>query len=361
MEQVTLGVESLLAGRGGICRVARLMALVLAEEVAEGRLKADAVALTDETSPPDVRLPVRCKNGSRVRFVADVWKAASRSSHFIYDFLGMARAHPRLPAVRKPFMTWLHGVEVWEDARPDRLRWARRAELLVANTQYTLDRAEKVHGKLGNAVVCWLATEKDDLPTARKEEERPPTVIVVGRLDRSGYKGHVELIRSWPDVASAVPDARLLIAGDGPGLQELRREAQDAKAADGIEFLGFVPEVAMEDLWARVDVCAMPSRGEGFGLVYVEAMRHGVPVVASVHDAAPEVNVEGETGFNVDLDKPSELVERLVYLLSHPSAAWRIGKRGQQRWARHFRYSSFRQRFRPILARFLSCGRTALN
>ncbi|NIS67257.1 MAG: glycosyltransferase [Gemmatimonadales bacterium] len=192
-------------------------------------------------------------------------------------------------------------------------------------------------------------------------EEKPPTVVIVGRLDKNRRKGHAELIRSWRHVAAVVPKARLLIVGDGPGLHELRREARDSGATDGIEFLGFVPEGEMEDLWARVDVCAMPSRGEGFGLVYVEAMRHGVPVVASIHDAASEVNVEGETGFNVDLDRPSELVERLVYLLSQPDAARRIGKRGQERWAKHFRYSAFRARFRPILAGFLSRGVTALG
>jgi phosphatidylinositol alpha-1,6-mannosyltransferase len=87
--------------------------------------------------------------------------------------------------------------------------------------------------------------------------------------------------------------------------------------------------------------------------VYIEAMRHGVPVVASVHDAAPEVNLGGVTGFNVNLDKPDELPERLIFLLKNPDRAAELGNSGQERWRKQFRYSCFRERFIPILREFL--------
>ena len=100
----------------------------------------------------------------------------------------------------------------------------------------------------------------------------------------------------------AVPGARLVVAGTGPDSDRIRARA--VALGSSIEFRGFVPENAIQQVWDEADVFAMPSRGEGFGLVYVEAMRQGLPVVASVHDAAPEVNRDGITGFNVDLDRP---------------------------------------------------------
>jgi phosphatidylinositol alpha-1,6-mannosyltransferase len=112
----------------------------------------------------------------------------------------------------------------------------------------------------------------------------------------------------------------------------------------------------MPAVWTECNVFAMPSRGEGFGLVYIEAMRHGLPVIASVHDAAPEVNLDGVTGYNVNLDRPDELGDRVIHLLRDEDSAARMGDAGRRRWAEHFRYSAFRDRFLPILTDFLRRG-----
>ena len=100
----------------------------------------------------------------------------------------------------------------------------------------------------------------------------------------------------------------------------------------------------------------MPSRGEGFGLVYIEAMRYGVPVIASIHDAGQEVNVDGQTGYNVSLDRPRELGDRLVELLSSPSLMRQLGAAGRVRWHEFFRFSAFKRQFLPIVDAFLERG-----
>jgi phosphatidylinositol alpha-1,6-mannosyltransferase len=97
----------------------------------------------------------------------------------------------------------------------------------------------------------------------------------------------------------------------------------------------------------------MPSRGEGFGLTYIEAMRWGIPVIASVHDAGQEVNVHGETGLNVSLDSPTALRDALVELLRDRNLARSMGANGQRRWREHFCYSAFRKRFAPELERIM--------
>ena len=112
-------------------------------------------------------------------------------------------------------------------------------------------------------------------------------------------------------------------------------------------------ERELEELYASATVFALPSRGEGFGLVYIEAMRHGVPVIASIHDAAPEINLDGQTGYNVDLDRPDELGDRLLQLLRDRDHARALGENGRRRWSQHFRFSAFRQRFEPLLNEFL--------
>jgi phosphatidylinositol alpha-1,6-mannosyltransferase len=166
------------------------------------------------------------------------------------------------------------------------------------------------------------------------------------------YKGHASLIDCWPRVSAAVPGARLTFAGRGTRLTELRDRAAASPVAGSIEFRGFVPEDELDALYLSARVFALPSRGEGFGLVFVEAMRHGLPVVATVHDAGSEVNVDGVTGYNVNLDRPDELPDRLVRLLSDPPHAAALGAAGRRRWAEHFRASAFEARLDAVLTDF---------
>ncbi len=349
---VFLASATLRAGNGGIARVARLMVRVLSEEKAAGRLTARVASYLDDDLP-DIRLPVNMARGSKARFVWQVYKAALSCDHFLYDNLGMMRSHCRLPLLRRRCMGWICGVEIWETASAARLPCARRADMLVSISAYTRERADRIHGGFRDVPICWLGTETDDMPALPTLGDRRPTVLILARMDEGRYKGHNELIDCWPRVTAAVAGARLLIVGKGTGQDELRRRAAASPAAESIVFKGFVPDEDIAKVWDETTLFAMPSRGEGFGLVYIEAMRQGLPVLASVHDAAPEVNLEGVTGYNVDLGKPDELPERIIYLLKNPDRAAILGRNGQQRWREHFTYSAFKGRFLPILRAFL--------
>jgi phosphatidylinositol alpha-1,6-mannosyltransferase len=138
-------------------------------------------------------------------------------------------------------------------------------------------------------------------------------------------------------------------------MEQLKRHAALSRASQNIIFKGFVPEEEIDDLWSSATVFAMPSRVEGFGLVYIEAMRQGVPVIASVHDAGQEINLDGVTGYNVDLDKPAELPDRVIHLLKNPKQAAILGNNGISRWREHFCLSAFKARFLPLLREFLEC------
>jgi len=312
-----------------------------------------AIALSDQSTPDDLAIPVAALGGSRAKFAARTSLAGIRYSHFIYDFVGMARAHAALELLQKPFMTYIHGIEIWEEARADRIHWAQRANMLLANSQYTKERANRLHGGLDRARVCWLGTEFDQTPQYNGGQN-DPVVLIVGRIVHGRDKGHESLIRSWPAVCQYVPNAVLRIVGDGHGRTELEQLADQSPVRQQIDFTGFVDEPTLEQAYRSAHLFAMPSRGEGFGLVYVEAMRNALPVIGSIHDAAGEIIVEGETGFLVDMDDPDQLANRVVQLLRDQDLAHTMGQAGQQRWQQHFSYSAFKGRFVECLTQFLN-------
>ena len=334
-----------------MARVGRLLARLAADT----GLDTDLLALSDREPTREFNLSSRTAAGSRVDFAFRCWTSGVTRSHFIYNHAGMARAHCLLPMLRRPYAVWMHGAEVWSaPTHGDCGRRLEEASLLLSGADFTRRRAAEVLPSAQRAKVCWLATEEDDFPEVSSELGGPPTVLILGRVDASEMrKGHFELIDCWPSVMAAIPDARLLIAGGGDGLGILRARAGASAAASNIEFTGFLPQGEIEALWSRAHVFAMPSRQEGFGLVYIEAMRRGVPVIASTQDAGQEINLDGVTGYNVDLEREGELARRTIELLSEKVLARQFGENGREHWRANFCFSAFRRRMEPILTEFL--------
>ncbi len=134
-----------------------------------------------------------------------------------------------------------------------------------------------------------------------------PCSIVARMSSAERYKGHDELLEAWPIVKAHLPDARLVCVGDGDDLPRLQQKAHELGIGSETIFTGFVSADELHGWYDAASVFAMPSRGEGFGLVYLEAMSHGLPCIGSVHDAAGEIIDDGVTGHLVDQSDPREL------------------------------------------------------
>ena len=343
--RLAVAAENFSAGHGGISRLARLMT----KSILRNRYPLKAISLSDRVPPSDLGVPIRACATSRFSFVINCSLAAFQTDRFLFDFAGMARVNQYLLGPRRPFAVWMAGVEVWEDLRPDRRAALDAASLRLAISSYTRDRAARVHGRYGDAKVCWLATDTDDEPRQRAGSiSGPPTVLLVARIDEAD-KGHLALINAWPEVIAAVPEARLVLVGGGSHYEQMSNLARRSPAGSRIELPGFVPEERMSEYWQRAHVYAMPSRVEGFGIAYVEAMRHGLPIIASCEDAGQEINADGVTGFNIRLDRTGELAARIIELLRNPDLATQFGHQALQRWRDHFTFSRFHERFSAIL------------
>ncbi len=162
-----------------------------------------------------------------------------------------------------------------------------------------------------------------------------PVVLCVSRL--VPRKGQDTLIRAWPAVRAAIPDARLLLVGDGPYRGELQRLAGQLNVTSSVTFTGSV--AGLPGYYAAADVFAMPCRTrragldvEGLGIVYLEASSAGLPVIGGDSGGAPDAILDGETGYVVPGRGVPALAERIIALLSDPARAQAMGQRGQA-WA----------------------------
>ncbi|MEV5890880.1 glycosyltransferase family 4 protein [Nonomuraea fuscirosea] len=178
-----------------------------------------------------------------------------------------------------------------------------------------------------------------------------PVAVCVSRL--VPRKGQDQLIRAWPQVLRAVPDAVLLLVGGGPYRRTLERLAA---GRESIRFTGTVPAASLPGYYAVADVFAMPCRTrlkgvdvEGLGIVFLEASATGLPVVAGASGGAPDAVRPGDTGLVVDGEDPGEVAQAVVELLSDPDKARKLGRGGRDWIAREWAWDQVAARFHALL------------
>src|SRR5580765_2747970 len=142
----------------------------------------------------------------------------------------------------------------------------------------------------------------------------------------------------WTAVAPSHPEARLVVAGGGALLGDLRHRADRLGISASVVFTGYVPEADKADYLNLADVFFFPSAMEGFGLAVGEAMSSGLPVVVSNRGSIPELVVDGEGGFVSDPTDPARFAERLRLLLGDAALRRKLGQANAARIEERFRW-----------------------
>jgi phosphatidylinositol alpha-1,6-mannosyltransferase len=176
-----------------------------------------------------------------------------------------------------------------------------------------------------------------------------PSALIVGRMAvDERYKGHDQLIDIWRDVAADVPGAVLRIAGEGDDRPRLEQKAAALNLGGQIVFLGHVSDERLAREYERCTAVAMPSCGEGFGLVFIEAMRAARGCIGC-RGSASEIIVDGDTGLVVDADARAQLRTAVVRMLRDRSETVAMGVRGRARFLQHFTEDHFRTRLAGLM------------
>ncbi|MBV7338702.1 glycosyltransferase family 4 protein [Chloroflexi bacterium TSY] len=229
-----------------------------------------------------------------------------------------------------PLMLQMH---LWQ-------RWRSAFNLVVANSAAVKDRL--IAEGIEPVEVAWCGIPIRPLRPIPLMS--PPTVVFAGRL--VWEKGVDVLIRAFGQVVAKIPQARLLIAGDGPEIVKLQELIAGQGLSEQVSMLGHLPRAEMEQHFGQAWAQVVPSRWtEPFGMVAPEAMMRGIAVVASDSGGLREIVRNGETGFLVPPDNVACLTTVLLNLLQNRTLAEQMGMAGREVALAQFTEEIFVSRF----------------
>lgn len=343
-------------GHGGIAKFNRDMLRALC---AYPSCEA-VIALARLGEPYSLDLPPRLEfraesRASKVRYVRNVVQSLARGERF--DAIICAHIH-LLPLAalsarwaRAPLVLLIHGIEAW---RPPKGRLIRRAiryvDAVVAVSAFTRDRFLEWAGSgqrrsfiLPDCVEieCFGVGPKPAYLLDRYDLHGRKVILTVGRISsKERYKGHDEVLQILPSLVRETPELRYVIVGDGDDRPRLERKVANLRMHEHVIFTGYIDEAEKADHYRIADAFVMPGRGEGFGIVYLEAMACGVPVVASSLDASSETLSSEGLAYVVDPDDSEKLKDSIKEALAEgerriPPGLWKFAyERFEAEWHR---------------------------
>jgi phosphatidyl-myo-inositol dimannoside synthase len=366
-----IGLFPELLGVGGVQEAGRLTATALSAIALRRGWSTDFLSLNDASGTQvlqtdEHRISFRGFGRAKLRFVLSAMRRARCFPH-TQTVITLA-AHPNLaspaawmkrvaPGLRILVMS--HGVEVWSPMSALRRAALLRANLVLAPSSDTARKLTGVQGVPASMVrvLPWPLN-----PAFLRMAENPASLILppafpktrviltVGRWAASErYKGADELIRAVAQLRARVPGLHLVAVGGGDDLPRLRRIAAELGVVDSVHFLENLSREEIAACYAHAELFVLPSTGEGFGLVFLEAMAFAKPVVGAACGGTTDIVEDGINGLLVPPHDTERLAQALEHLLRDESLRARLGERGAQIVRQRYRFDVFQDALEPIL------------
>ena len=210
-----------------------------------------------------------------------------------------------------PYLTCAHGIETWGHLQGSILSALKGAAGVLPVSEFTRRALVSQGGLAPNLVKIVPDTFESSAfssgpkPTRLLERyglhPHQPILLTVGRLAASeAYKGQDRVIEALKSIRQTLPETRYIIVGSGDDRDRLEQLAINCGQKNAVIFAGYVPQSELPDYYRLCDAFVMPSTGEGFGIVYLEALASGRPCIVGNRDASPEAIGGGRLGMAID-------------------------------------------------------------
>ncbi len=222
-----------------------------------------------------------------------------------------------------PFLAIGHGIEVWKIPKPSVRNALRFASGLAAVSDFTRQRMAEALNISPDQIALLPNTfdEEKFVPGPKPHSflkrygltRNQPVILTIARLSESErYKGYDQVLRALPAIRQRFPNVRYILGGDGADRARVESLIRELRLESNVTLTGFVPDYDLCSHYNLCDVFAMPSKGEGFGIVFLEALACGKPVVAGNKDGSVDAVLNGELGTLVDPDNVAEIAEAII-------------------------------------------------
>ena len=249
------------------------------------------------------------------------------------------------------YLVVLHGIEAWQRISwPE--RWAaQRADAVVATTTFTAREFGRLNGVREDRlrVIPLCADERSWGENARFKLNGGFKLLCVARQDASErYKGFEMIFEALARIPDP-PEPHLHLVGTGDDQSRLKAVASELGVEDRVTFWGVLDDARLAAAYEDCDVFVMPSKKEGLGIVFLEAMLRGKPCIGGAHGGTPEVIEHGKSGFLVEYGDVDALVRYLLILRADPELRRLLGAQGRELVMTRFSAAAFRERWRHLV------------
>ncbi len=320
-------------GHGGIALYNRYLLQGLSAHPVITRIVAVPRIQPDYDEPMPKKVDYRPVAGGKIGYVLGLLGTAFKQNRSDLLICGHINLFPIAALFAKfqrlPVMLILHGVEGWSRpaglfkdwmlstlasvvcvssvTRERFLAWSRLSPKKVRTVRNGLDLAHFSPGVKPKSLLN------------RYGLDNKKVLLTVGRIDQSEQaKGFDEVLNVLPRLRQKYPDLVYLIVGDGSDAHRLKKRVRSLGLSGAVIFAGRIPDDEKADHYRVADAYVMPSRWEGFGYVYLEALACGLPVVGSSIDGSRDALDNGRLGRLVDPDQPDELYGAVLWVLQQP-------------------------------------------
>ena len=240
------------------------------------------------------------------------------------NFLVAAYWLKRLAGI--PYWVTVYGMEAWDIERPALKKALHNADRILSISGYTRDRLLKEQNldpKKISLLPCTFDASQFQIapkPTYLLEQyglkPEQPIILTVSRLATvERYKGYDKILEALPQIRQAVPNVHYIIAGKGNDRPRIEQLIAQLGLQDCVTLAGFVPDEQLCDYYNLCDLFAMPSKREGFGIVYLEALACGKPTLGGDRDGAIDALCHGELGALVNPDDVDAIAQTIIQIL----------------------------------------------
>src|SRR5438270_1894692 len=272
-------------------------------------------------------------------------------------------AHSMKLFLHIPYMAIGHGIEVWDLKPGTAWRALRAATVIAAVSAFTRDKMSSALQLPQDAIAILPNTfdSEEFYPDTRKPHFllaryrlRPdqPVILTISRLaSAERYKGYDQILRTLAKVREHFPDVRYILGGRGPDRGRIESLVRDLGLTANVTLAGYVADHELRSHYNLCDVFAMPSKGEGFGIVFLEALGCGKPVLAGNKDGSVDAVLNGAIGVLVDPDNVTEIANALIAILTHKQSNGVMSDADglRSRAIEAYGYQQFRERLGEVL------------